>query len=367
LTNYENFVAETGDYLGTEINSDRMLWSMAGNLAMVHRVFIGMNFETNGIRFLPTVPRVYAGKRVLSNFKYRKAILQITVKGFGKNIKSFKIDGKKQTDFFFPADLVGKHKIEIELDNQSFDKDNINLVKNEFSLPTPSIMHTKDLDYLKQGYTFYFAPPVLANEHNVAIYENGKFLMFGMEFRENEYPDIKFDKPKNYKEYTATVAKKNKIESFSCEPILHIPQNASQQIQLETILPASSLAYTNYTGKGFVEISTTENRSIEIPIEVEKEGNYYIRFRYANGSGAWNTDNSCALRSLYVNGEYRGAMVFPQRGTNEWSDWGFSNGYQINLKAGENKIRLSFEEWNNNMNVDVNRAMLDCVEVIRID
>ena len=53
LTNYENFVAETGDYNGTEINSDRMLWSMAGNIAMVHRVFIGMNFDVDGIRFNP--------------------------------------------------------------------------------------------------------------------------------------------------------------------------------------------------------------------------------------------------------------------------------------------------------------------------
>ncbi|TAE20022.1 MAG: glycogen debranching protein [Bacteroidetes bacterium] len=367
LTNYENFVAETGDYLGTEINSDRMLWSMAGNLAMVHRVFIGMNFETNGIRFSPTVPRVYAGKRVLSNFKYRQAILDITVTGFGKKIKSFKVDGKKKRDFFFSADLVGKHNIEIELDNEGFDKDTINLVKNEFSLPTPSVTHTKDLDYLKKGYVFSFVPSIFAEEENMAIYENGKFLMLNTDAKENEYPTIKFEKPKPLKEYSAIALGKNKTESFISEPIQHIPQNQSQQIQFETLLPASPLLYTNYTGKGFVEISTTENRSLEIPITVGEAGKYYVRFRYSNGSGAWNTDNACALRSLYVNGDYRGAMVFPQRGTNEWSDWGFSNGYQVSLKAGENKIRLSFEEWNNNMNVDVNRAMLDYVEIIKID
>ena len=57
LTNYENFVAQTGDFMGTEINSDRMLWSMAGNLAMVHRVFMGMSFEADGIRFSPAVPK----------------------------------------------------------------------------------------------------------------------------------------------------------------------------------------------------------------------------------------------------------------------------------------------------------------------
>jgi hypothetical protein len=28
---------------------------------------------------------------------------------------------------------------------------------------------------------------------------------------------------------------------------------------------------------------------------------------------------------MYVNGNTRAFMVFPQRGTNEWSDWGFTN------------------------------------------
>ncbi|MBK8515491.1 MAG: hypothetical protein IPL55_04140 [Saprospiraceae bacterium] len=59
LTNYENFVAQSGDFNGTEINSDRMLWSIAGNIAMVHRVFIGMNFGINGIRFSPVIPQSF--------------------------------------------------------------------------------------------------------------------------------------------------------------------------------------------------------------------------------------------------------------------------------------------------------------------
>ncbi|MBK8516228.1 MAG: hypothetical protein IPL55_08030 [Saprospiraceae bacterium] len=61
LTNYENFVAQSGDFNGTEINSDRMLWSIAGNIAMVHRVFIGMNFGINGIRFSPVIPQSFGG------------------------------------------------------------------------------------------------------------------------------------------------------------------------------------------------------------------------------------------------------------------------------------------------------------------
>ena len=65
LTNYENMVAESGDFLGTEINSDRMLWSMAGNLSIVHRIFMGMSFKTDGLHFNPVVPEVYKGKKNL--------------------------------------------------------------------------------------------------------------------------------------------------------------------------------------------------------------------------------------------------------------------------------------------------------------
>ncbi len=43
LTNKENMVAQNGNSLGTEINSDRQLWSVAGNLATFYRVFLEWN------------------------------------------------------------------------------------------------------------------------------------------------------------------------------------------------------------------------------------------------------------------------------------------------------------------------------------
>ena len=89
--------------------------------------------------------------------------------------------------------------------------------------------------------------------------------------------------------------------------------------------------------------------------------------RYSNGSGPWNTDNKCAGRSLWVNGNYEGVLVFPQRGKNEWSDWGFSNSRQVHLNKGKNRVKISFEDWNHNMNVDVNKAMLDYMRIIAID
>jgi hypothetical protein len=67
LTNYENMVAENGDYMGTEINSDRMRWSMAGNMAMVHRVFMVCTLNTT--EFASTViPENYGGTKTLFEF-----------------------------------------------------------------------------------------------------------------------------------------------------------------------------------------------------------------------------------------------------------------------------------------------------------
>jgi hypothetical protein len=57
----------------------------------------------------------------------------------------------------------------------------------------------------------------------------------------------------------------------------------------------------------------------------------------------------------------------PQRGAGEWSDWGYTNSYAIPLHAGENTIRIVFEDWNNNMNVNNNTAMLDYLRIIKMN
>ena len=63
VTNKENFVADTGSPEGTEINSDRQLWSVAGNLAMTSRVLFGINFSVDGLRFQPVIPKALGGTR----------------------------------------------------------------------------------------------------------------------------------------------------------------------------------------------------------------------------------------------------------------------------------------------------------------
>lgn len=347
LTNYENFVAQNGDYVGTEINSDRMLWSMAGNLAMVHRVFIGMNFETNGIRFQPVIPKVYGGTKALSNFTYRKAKLNIKVEGYGNQIEKFTLDGKT-TEAFFPADLIGEHNVEIIMKNNDFSPSKINLVENKFSLTNP---HVK-----QDGSKLIWQPVQNAISYN--IYKNGLFLK---NVSENSFElDIN-----EFAEYSVVALDKENISSFSSEPILICKESGKQIVEVEAFVTKSELPYTNFSGDGFVEISSTKNREVTMNIEVPESGNYLLDCRYANGSGPWNTDNNCGIRSIYVNSSYAGVWVFPQRGTNEWSDWGYSNIIEAQLKKGPNKIIIRFDDWNINMDGEINDALLDFVRIIR--
>jgi len=348
LTNYENFVAQNGDYMGTEINSDRMLWSMAGNMAMVHRVFMGINFEPDGIRFQPVIPEVYGGTKTLSNFSYRKAKLKITVKGYGNQVASFKLDGKTSDKAFFPANLSGNHSIEIEMKNNSFGTTKINLVANKFSLTNPQVK----LNGTKLIWD------VIPGAEAYNIYKNGVLI--------KTIPENLVEVDTNeFAEYKVTALDNQKLESFSSEPILVYNDLDWKMIEMENVVEKSKLPYSNYSGDGFVEISSSKNREINLNIVASDNETVLIDCRYANGTGPWNTDNNCGIRSVYCNSNYAGVWVFPQRGTNEWSDWGFSNIIEVPLNKGNNQLTIRFEDWNINMDGEINDALLDYIRVIK--
>lgn len=351
LTNYENMVAQTGDYVGTEINSDRMLWSMAGNLAMVHRVFIGMSFEVDGIRFSPVIPKVYGGTKTLTNFHYRGAVLDIQVKGFGNEIKSITMDGEPLENALLPSIVTGKHEIKIVMMNNVFGPNPVNKVPNKFSLPNPQVKLI--------GSTLRWED--IPGAISYAVYKNGVVL------KTIDTNSFEVSGDDAFAEYKVTAADADGFESFSSEPVLVYPESNEEILEIENYAPKSKLPYTNYSGKGFVGVTMTENKTIMVPVSVAAAGKYLLDVRYSNGSGPWNTDNNCAVRSLYVNDTYQGVFVFPQRGKDEWSDWGFSNSRIVDLKKGKNTIEINFNNWNINMDGEVNDAMLDYLRVIRIE
>ena len=356
LTNKENFVAANGDYAGTQINSSNMLWSLSGSISLVYKVLFGMKFNANNILFQPFVPKVFGGKRTLNNFKYRNAVLDIEMDGYGNVIKSFKIDGKEVAEHEVSSTLQGKHTLKIELGNGNLPSAKINSVENEFSPQMPSVNYEKGKLSWKD---------TSKNIASLKVLKNGKL------FQQTADTSINIDTT-GYGNYQLIAIATNNTQSFASEPLQVYPTanepalSADRQIiQIEDFVLKSGKSYQGFAGKGFIEISTTVNRKVDFPIKIQEDGNYIFDVRYANGNGPINTENKCAFRTLTIDSTDLRTLVFPQRGKDEWSNWGWSNSLEIPLTKGVHHFSISFESWNENMNGDINRAMLDCVRIIK--
>ena len=349
LTNKENFVASNGDYAGTQINSSNMLWSLSGSISLIYKVLFGMQFSADHISFHPFVPKVFNGSRTLNNFKYRNCILNIEMDGFGNSIKSFTIDGKESDKYQVPSTLQGNHQIKIVLADKDIASQKINAVENEFS---PQMPNTN-----QKNLSVYWSD-TSGNISTYRVLQNGKLL------KETADTAIQID-TSTYGDYQVIAVAKNRLPSFASEPVQIYPNQNEQIIQLENFVKKSDKNYQGFTGTGFVEISKTVNRKVDFTLNVQQDGNYIFDVRYANGNGPINTENKCAFRTFYLDNQKSGTLVFPQRGKEEWSNWGWSNSMKVSLTKGLHHFSISFESWNENMNGEINQAMLDCVRLIR--
>ena len=348
LTNKENFVAHNGDYAGTQINSSNMLWSLSGSLGLVYKVLFGMRYEGERLVFRPFVPQAFEGQRRLSGFKYRKAVLDVEMTGFGNQIASITLDGEPLPDAAVSGGLTGRHKVVIALSGVAPAPQPINRVPNRVAPETPTVaLVNHRLSWSKA-----------ADSEEFQLLKNGQ-LVTTIKATEYVVPAGPFAV------YQVVAVDDASRESFASEPV-EIGATP-QQVQLETVAPKATQPYKGYSGKGFVEITTTKNTTLTIPVTVPESGVYALDFRYANGNGPINTNNQCAIRTLRRGPALLGTVVLPQRGVQEWSNWGFSNPILVRLEKGTHGLTLAYEPANQNMNIEVNQAMLDYLRVRRVE
>ena len=112
-------------------------------------------------------------------------------------------------------------------------------------------------------------------------------------------------------------------------------------------------------GEGYVRLTRAENTRVDVPVVVPCAGEYVVDARYANGSGPINTDARAAIRTLLVGGRRAGVLVLPQRGSDLWTEWGFSTALRVRLPAGATTLSLAFTPLDENMDGRVNTALLD--------
>ena len=352
LTNKENMRADNGFDYPTEINSDRQIWSVSGNLAMYYRVFMGMSFEKDGLHINPIVPTSFSGSKTIKNFTYRNATVDVTVNGFGKTIKSVMINGEQADKAYLPSDASGKFTIQIELDNQSFGKGNFNLTVNLFSLAAPNVSKTKN------GFVWN----AIEGAKEYEVYRNGVLI----EAIEETAYSVK-DETVLAKWQVKAIAENPVLNSFMSNAIDQTRKTAQLWSEIEWFGRYTRIGAEDFQGYGFVKSKHDDPQSSTIKFNVfpKTAGEYWIDFRYSNGNGPINTENKTGIRSLFVDEVFKASIVFPQRGTDAWSDWGMSNRIKVNLKAGKNVLELRYEAFNANMNGDVNEFWLDAMRMVK--
>ncbi len=362
-TNKENFNLDNGD-IATELNSSNMLWSLAGNLAITYRVLFGIHFEENGLMFRPFVPKPLADTRVLEGFRYRNATLNITVKGFGDSIKSFKLNGKEHQPLL-PPTISGHNEIVIVLADNDIPPLRVNNTANVKAPLTPIawIDNNPALDIAGAPVNNFFRwEPVEYCDHYLVL-RNGEPVT---ETYETSYAATVPG------EYQVIAVESDGTQSFASRPCPNFPTVVFQVPAENTVISSTEISYppvrpvTGFTGDGFVETDHSST-AIEIPVKVDADGTYAVSFRYANGNGPISTENKCAIRTILVDGIPVGTVVMPHRGEGKWNDWGMSNSIRVALSAGRHVVTMELNPSDENMNRKTNHALVDAVTVERLD
>ena len=349
LSNKENIVASTGNYLGTEINSDRQLWSVAGNLALTYRILFGISADEDSLYINPFIPGNLKGKYELKNLRYRNSSINILVEGGGSVIDEIYYDGKITDRNSISSSLKGKHTLRITLKT----------IHNEVSVNYKNI-------------TFAPITPLVRNDSNILnwnkitgaesynIFINGELLF-------NTVDTTYIVESTNcYQEIQVQAQTSNGLKSFLSRPVLIEPPDKIQTIQFPDESYNIENHYIGFSGPGYIRLERDYNKNVEVLFDVPESGEYLLQFRYANGSGPINTSNKAALRTLEINDVKAGIILMPQRGEQEWSNWGYSNKIKIYLNKGINKANIIYDEYNENMNVDINSALLDHIRLIKL-
>ncbi|MCH5220214.1 MAG: hypothetical protein J1F20_06545 [Muribaculaceae bacterium] len=356
-TNKENLTLDNGD-ITTELNSSNMLWSLAGNLALVQKLLFGINYETNGIRFAPFVPEALADTRTLSGLHYRDAVLNITVEGYGNEIAKFYINGKQHKQPFLSASSKGVQDIRIVMADNKPALSTVNLIDNAKSPLTPIVRWAFTPEH---PFTVLEWSPI----EYIASYD---IIRDGQVIDNVRTTTYNADVPG---EYMVVGVSEDGLRGFASEPLSNRPVTVIEMPRETDVMTSTEISYpaTQHVqgmSGGFVEIDQTTD-PVSVAFDAPTEGTYAVVIRYANGNGPVNTENKAAIRTLTVDGNPVATIVMPQRGVGNWNDWGESNHMPIILSEGKHIMSIEMLPQNRNMNLHTNHALIDNIKIYRLN
>lgn len=355
LTHKENLTYDTGYDMNTALNSDRQLWSVASYISMVYRILFGMEMSQKGLSFAPVVPEWLGGGSLhLENFRYRDAVVNITLCGRGDKIVSLTVNGrKKDPAYILPAKSKGRYDIRIMLaDSGAESRANIVAagpgncwapVEPVIRLENGSVFWT-----MTPGVKYYMAGPEETAEAKSPVSLSGKARGWYSVYSES--PDGK--------------------RSDMSNPVLYSDYSAVYEAEDYGDALYSGAEYPGFSGKGYYRDFNAERKDLVFEIEIPEDGRYDLCFRGANGRGPHDT--YCTIRSLYVDDADTATIILEAYG--KWDMWTSSNHVILeDMKAGKHTVTVRFNPegkgYDNNMSFNLaneNDWLIDCLVISKL-
>lgn len=298
------------------------------------RTVFGIEPCVDGLRVRPFVHEALGDYRKISGLRYRNSELTVTVRGRGDVVSTFSIDGEVTAEAKVPADIKGKHDIEVVLSGSGNASGGVNTAQSGAMPQAPEVK--------TEG----------ARTFTVSSQESGQFIVYlngaVSELIERNHYELYNAAPVTSVSFETDVS--NEYTGYASKNYMYIPEKDSVSILCSRVAPTGGrvLAKKELSSK-YVESTRYKNARISFEYGSPTGGSYYIRLRYLDGLGVVNKNRQYALRILNVNGDMAGIMVLPQRGPEKWSvaeDWASMHGrtepIAVELDRGRNVISIDY-------------------------
>lgn len=291
--------------------------------AMVIKGIFGISLSPDGMSFSPMVPTAFGGNKQISGLKYRDAILDIHLNGTGDRVVSFTIDSVSTDSHFIPADLSGDHKIVITLSGNDLQPGKVEMTEHQTLPAVPKVQwmpgnEAKILNF--------------STENAYEVYVNGIMT-----------EEITAERYRLTEQGTSVVDIVPVVDRIwkGFSPRAHVcaPAEAEITVNASSVTPRRPPLHfikDRATATNYIELAARHNTRITCYANAPAEGEYFLTVGYSNGSPR------CALRTLSINDEYAATLLFPARRPLDWISVFPSTTAVVRLKAGPNKIALTY-------------------------
>jgi hypothetical protein len=355
LTHKENMTHDTGYDRNTALSSDRQLWSVASYISIVYRMLFGMEMTETGLSFAPVAPeKLIHGNLYLTNFPYRDALLDISLKGTGNKIKSIRVNNIEQSlPYELPAASKGRYHIEIQMTGDKPSSPGINLVK--------------------AGPRACWSPvePVMSLRNGTLVWNELPGLTYKLH---GPHSDQSADSPYEAGNlpngfYSVYAVDDKGFRSDLSNPIVHSSYQAVYEAEEARYTGSAEAADARFSGRGYVIDRSEKTADIEFAINIPDTGDYGLALVGSNGVATH--DVYCYIRSVFVDDKDTGTFILESSG--DWANRTTSNYLILPMAAGKHTVKLRWNPegkgYDFNMShgkQDRNDAYLDYLKVVKL-